>query len=97
MQEAGGGFYAKTGQWAATKEEAQEIDRTVARNKAWVRSLQGKEQWLNRPKLEGGKIGARASGSSNTVVKPSPSQGQRLPNWVKAGACFSVLPAVKPG
>ncbi|KAK9834157.1 hypothetical protein WJX81_003572 [Elliptochloris bilobata] len=53
LQAAGGGFYAKTGQWAATKAEAAYIDRTVARNKAWVRSLQGKEQWLNRPQPDG--------------------------------------------
>ena len=57
LQLAGGGVYAKSGQWAATQEEADTIDRSIARNKAWVRSLQDKEQWLNRPRPDG-TIGA---------------------------------------
>lgn len=57
LQLAGGGVYAKSGQWAATQEEADTIDRSIARNKAWVRSLQDKEQWLNRPRPNG-TIGA---------------------------------------
>ena len=57
LQLAGGGVHAKSGQWAATQEEADTIDRSIARNKAWVRSLQDKEQWLNRPRPDG-TIGA---------------------------------------
>jgi len=65
---------AKCGTWAASQEEADYLDRQVARNRAWVRSLEGKEKYLNRPQPNGA-IGARARLLGLSVILNPGGQG----------------------
>lgn len=92
-------MYAKSGQWAATQEEADTIDRSIARNKAWVRSLQDKEQWLNRPQPTG-TIGTALplvhvpllllSGRRHPGHCGQAAAGARLPQELAASALHAV-------
>lgn len=43
------GAYTQAGTWAPNKEEAELIEAIVDRDERWEASLEGKEEWINRP------------------------------------------------
>ncbi len=43
------GAYTKAGAWAASEAEASYIESMVDADEAWQKSLEGKEQWINKP------------------------------------------------
>ena len=43
------GVRTKAGTWAASEAEARMIEFSADRNEKWEASLEGKEQWLQKP------------------------------------------------
>ena len=52
------GAYTKAGTWAPNEEEARMIEAIVDRDEEWDKSLEGREQYLDRPIQPPGLLGS---------------------------------------
>lgn len=52
------GVHTKAGTWAYSEAEAEQIEAAVDADEKWVASLEGRDQWLNRPAQPPGLLGS---------------------------------------
>lgn len=64
------GVHTAAGTWAFSEAEARQIEKSVDADEKWVSSLEGKDQWINRPTQPPGLMRTGELSTHPTTPRP---------------------------
>lgn len=64
------GVRTAAGTWAFSEAEARQIEKSVDADEKWVSSLEGKDQWINRPTQPPGLMRSGGRSTHPTMLHP---------------------------
>ena len=62
-------MHTAAGTWAFSEAEARQIEKSVDADEKWVSSLEGKDQWINRPAQPPGLMRTGGRGTHPTMQR----------------------------